>query len=165
MAQAGWFYASAGRQSGPVSDDALRGRLTSGNVKWDDLVWCEGRANWALARSVAALAQGAPPPLPRPSIPVGYAAPPPRSQDIGQDTGMRMLLPVGRSGWAIAAGYLGLLSVLLIFAPIALIVAIIAILDIKRNPQKHGMGRAVFGLITGVLGTTMLVLLFIGRAF
>jgi hypothetical protein len=84
------------------------------------------------------------------------------SAGIGQDSGMRMLLPVGRAGWAIAAGYLGLISVLLLPAPIAVLVSLIAIRDISRsaagpNP-KHGMGRAIFGLIMGALGTALLIL-------
>ncbi len=75
------------------------------------------------------------------------------------DRMMRMLLPVGRSGWAIAAGYLGLLSFVMLPAPISLIVSIIAIRDLKINPQLHGMGRAVFGLVMGILGTFGLALL------
>ena len=31
----------------------------------------------------------------------------PPHEDIGKNAGMRMLFPVGRSGWAIAAGYAG----------------------------------------------------------
>jgi hypothetical protein len=81
-----------------------------------------------------------------------YAPPRP----IGEDAGMRMLIPVGRSGWAIAAGYLGLFSVLVVPAPLALIVSIVAIRDIKGHPDRHGMGRAVFGLIMGILGTLLL---------
>jgi hypothetical protein len=72
--------------------------------------------------------------------------------DIGQNAGMRMLLPVGRSGWAIAAGYMGLLSVLLIPAPIALILGIVAIIDIKKHPGRHGMGRAIFGIVMSIVG-------------
>jgi hypothetical protein len=72
--------------------------------------------------------------------------------------GMRMILPVGRSIWAIAAGYAGLFAVLCLPAPIALILGIIAIRDIKRHPEKHGMGRAVFGLVMGILGTLGLLL-------
>lgn len=82
-------------------------------------------------------------------VPIAYASPQPR--DIGQDAGIRMLLPVGRSGWAIAAGYLGLFSVLVIPAPIAVIVSIIAIRHMKKDPTQHGMGRAIFGLIMGGL--------------
>ena len=39
--------------------------------------------------------------------------------DLGDDAAMRMLLPVGRSGWAIAAGYLGLFSLIVLPAPYA----------------------------------------------
>ncbi|MBM81277.1 MAG: hypothetical protein CMJ78_11895 [Planctomycetaceae bacterium] len=75
------------------------------------------------------------------------------SQGLGEDATARMLLPVGRSGWAIAAGYLGLFSLLCCPAPFALIIGVIAVMDIKKNPQRHGMGRAVFGIIMGTLGT------------
>ncbi len=73
-----------------------------------------------------------------------------------------MLIPVGRSGWAIAAGYLGLFSFVVLPAPISLIVALIAISDIRKNPEKHGMGRAIFGLVMGILGTVALAFGLIG---
>ena len=75
-----------------------------------------------------------------------------------------MLLPVGRSGWAIAAGYLGLISVLVIPAPFALLFGILAIMDIRKNPKKHGMGRAIFGIIMGTLVTIGFLILFIAIA-
>jgi hypothetical protein len=79
-----------------------------------------------------------------------------REPDLGEDAGIRMLLPVGRSGWAIAAGYLGLVSVLLVPAPFALLAGILAIREMRRDTKKHGMGRAVFGIIMGGLGTLAL---------
>ncbi len=84
--------------------------------------------------------------------------------DIGQDPGIRMLLPVGRSFWAIAAGYLGLFSVLCFPAPLALLAALLAIREMRRDPKKHGMGRAVFGLVMGGIGTACLVLVLIAMA-
>lgn len=87
------------------------------------------------------------------------------SRDIGQDAGMRLLLPVGRSVLAIVAGYLGLFSVLLIPAPFALLVGILAIYDIRRNPKKHGMGRAIFGIVMGAIGTLLLILVLLTSAF
>ena len=74
-------------------------------------------------------------------------------QDLGDDPAVRMLLPVGRSIWAIAAGYLGLISVCGLPAPLALICGIVAIRDIKTHPDRHGMGRAIFGIVMGALGT------------
>ena len=89
-----------------------------------------------------------------------------QSRDLGQDAGMRMLLPVGRSGYAIAAGYLGLFSLLIFPAPLALLFGIIAVVDIRKHPSKHGMGRAVFAIGMGTLGTVALgMLVFTGVFF
>jgi hypothetical protein len=91
------------------------------------------------------------------AVPVtGYPGPLPRAAD---DATTRMLLPVGRSAWAIAAGYLGLFSVLIVIAPIALVISIIAVRDLRKNPHLHGWGRAVFGLIMGALGTLGMLLM------
>jgi hypothetical protein len=77
---------------------------------------------------------------------------------MGDDAGMRMLLPVGRSLWAIASGYLGLISVLLVPAPFALLTGILALRAMRRDPKLHGMGRAIFGIVMGSLGTIALLL-------
>ena len=80
---------------------------------------------------------------------------------MGDHLGARLLLPVGRSGWAIAAGYLGLFALVIIPAPLALIVSIIAIVDIRKSAhsgkKKHGMGRAIFGLVVGTIGSAILL--------
>ena len=80
----------------------------------------------------------------------------PKPRAIDDSLAMRMILPVGRSGLAIAAGYAGLFSMLCFPAPIALLLGILAIIDIKRHPEKHGMGRAVFALIMGGLFSILL---------
>jgi uncharacterized RDD family membrane protein YckC len=77
----------------------------------------------------------------------------PTAPPDAHDDPLRMLLPVGRSGLAIAAGYLGLLSPLLLPAPFALFAGIRAVIDLKRHPEKIGMGRAVFGIVMGGLFT------------
>ncbi|MBX9788615.1 MAG: DUF4190 domain-containing protein [Pirellulales bacterium] len=68
-----------------------------------------------------------------------------------------MLLPVGRSILAIHAGYLGLFAVLIFPAPIALLVGVLAVIDIRRHPKKHGLGRAIFGIVMGAAGTILLI--------
>ena len=102
------------------------------------------------------LRSGAPTDRPR-----SAAAPEP---GIGEDAGMRLLLPVGRSGWAIAAGYLGLFSFLVVFAPICLVVSIVAALHLRRNPKLHGWGRTIFGLVMGGLGTVIFIFMAIALA-
>jgi len=76
---------------------------------------------------------------------------------MGDDASLRMLLPVGRSGWAIAAGYLGLFSLILFPAPFAIVCGVLAIRDIKRKPKSHGMGRAIFGILMGCGGSLGLI--------
>jgi hypothetical protein len=70
---------------------------------------------------------------------------------VGDDAAMRLLLPVGRSAWAIAAGYLGLFSLIPFFAPIGLVVSIIAAVRLRQNPELRGWGRVIFGLIVSGL--------------
>jgi hypothetical protein len=94
------------------------------------------------------------PPISRPAGPAPAFRPPP---SIGDDPAIRMLLPVGRSGLAIAAGYAGLFAILLVPAPIALLLGILAIRDLRNNPHKHGMGRAIFGVVMGSVFTLALV--------
>ena len=76
------------------------------------------------------------------------------------DTAMRMLLPVGRSVYASFAGYLGLFSVLLIFAPFALLFGILGVRDVNKNKDKHGKGMAIFGIIMGAIFSVLLVVVY-----
>ena len=94
-------------------------------------------------------------PLLAPPLP----GPPSLPSTLANDPLARVLLPVGRSGWAIAAGYLGLFSLLLAPAPFAIAAGLLALADMRRHPEKLGMGRTVFGLVMGALGTVALVAL------
>jgi len=153
-----WLLHRNGQQSGPYSLDHLRMLVSSTQLAGDDLVWRPGMGEWIPASRHPILfprhpsGSTAPPPLP--PMPVYERTPPP---DPGQNAGIRMLIPVGRSGWAIAAGYLGLLSVLGIFGPFAIICGIMALREMKRTPSLHGAGRAWFGIIMGALGCVLLL--------
>lgn len=73
----------------------------------------------------------------------------------GDEGAVKWLIPIGRSGWAVASGYLGLLScfpfVGLVFGILAVISGILALRHSKRNPKMGGKGRAIFGIIVGSL--------------
>ncbi|HVA47554.1 MAG TPA: hypothetical protein VNH11_14380 [Pirellulales bacterium] len=75
-----------------------------------------------------------------------------------EDFVIRLILPVGRSRWAIAAGYTGLFAVIIVPAPFAILLGVIAVIDLRRNPKLHGWGRAVFGLVMGVVCTMLAVI-------
>ena len=88
--------------------------------------------------------------------------PPPRP--IEDEPAMRWILPVGQSLWSIAAGYLGLFSLLCFPAPLALVCGIIAIWHLRKNPRLSGWGRAIFGLVMGILGTLLLAIFLVAAA-
>lgn len=140
------FIHKNGQQWGPYEEQQVLAGLHDGTWSLSDAAWREGMAAW---QPLGVLY----PPMPM------YAPPPPKR--LEDDPAMRFILPVGRSIWAIAAGYLGLFSFIIFPAPIALIVSVIAIWDIQKSKangnHKLGMGRAIFGLIMGVLGTGILL--------
>ncbi len=78
------------------------------------------------------------------------------SAAAANDPALALVVPLGRSGLAIAAGYLGLLAMIPFLAPVALVVSILALRDFRAHPEKKGRGRAVFGLIMGITFTILL---------
>jgi hypothetical protein len=85
----------------------------------------------------------------------------PRPRD-SHDDALGYIIPINVSGWAIAAGYAGLFSVLLVFAPISLVLGIVALRDLERRPQLRGKGRAWFGAVMGGVFSFVLVIVLIG---
>jgi hypothetical protein len=181
-----WFYTEGADRIGPIPKAELVARIFRGEILPAGMVWTPGMPEWQSAVETTELAstelesaapptapapaRSTPPPLPSiDSLPYAGRAPfsamYPPSPDLGQNSGMRMLIPVGRSPGAIAAGYLGLFSVLLAPAPVALAVSVMAIRDIQKHPKSHGMGRAVFGLIMGILGTVGLAIAILTVSF
>lgn len=99
-----------------------------------------------------------------------YPYPPPGYPPTATDPALRMVVPIGVSPWAIAAGYLGLLSFLCgVTGPFALLTGILALRQIKRDPQLGGHVRAWVGIVLGVFGSVGLgfvlisVLISLGR--
>jgi hypothetical protein len=55
MPDRAWYYASGGQQRGPVKTAQLKQLATAGELKPEDLVWCDGMPNWAPAGTVKGL--------------------------------------------------------------------------------------------------------------
>src|SRR5437879_3474903 len=84
-----------------------------------------------------------------------YLDPAARPKPRPPDTVERVLLPVGRPAASIAAGYLGLFAcfplVGFVAAILAIVLGVLALKQIKRDPSLSGKGRAWFGIIAGGL--------------
>lgn len=71
---------------------------------------------------------------------------------------MRWIIPIGTSVWAILAGYAGLISFgCCPLGPLAVVFGSVAIYDIQRNPKIGGMGRAIFGIVSGLITSIALI--------
>ena len=75
-----------------------------------------------------------------------------------RDRSVEALLPVNRTGLSIAAGYAGLFAMLVVTAPIAIVLGVLALRDLRDKPDVGGRGRAWFGVVAGVLGSIPLLL-------
>ena len=51
-----WYYEKNGAQSGPVSEDALKDLIASGEISSQNLIWKEGMADWSPYETVFAVA-------------------------------------------------------------------------------------------------------------
>ncbi|MBC7581447.1 hypothetical protein H7097_01085 [Aeromicrobium sp.] len=65
------------------------------------------------------------------------------------DHGLHYIIPLNTSGVAIAAGYVALFSILIIPAPIAIILGVLGLREVKKHPGLHGKFRSLFAIAAG----------------
>lgn len=140
--EGGWFYEARGEAVGPLSLPELIALFHARKLDARTIVWTAAMTERRPAGMLPALAQHIP-------------------DDGGA---LNLLIPIGpQSGVAIAAGYLGILSLTVVPGPLALALGIFALRDLKAHPHKRGLGRALTGIIMGGLATIGLIAILIGR--
>ena len=74
---------------------------------------------------------------------------------------MHWIVPVGRSWQSIVAGYLGLFSLVIwVLAPISIGAGIWALMRAQHG--GHGRGRAITGIVGGVIGAALGIAVILG---
>ena len=58
-----WYYVQEGRQAGPVDDATFRQWVAEHRIGPEQLIWCEGMAQWQPAGTVPGLFSPTPPPI------------------------------------------------------------------------------------------------------
>jgi predicted acyltransferase len=82
----------------------------------------------------------------------GARAPVAEKAITAEDIAIGLVIPHKVSGLAVAAGYVGLVSLFcLVPSPIAILLGILAIRDLRKHPGKQGYGRAIFAIVAGSL--------------
>jgi hypothetical protein len=51
-----WYYSKSGSQHGPISQEVMRSKISSGEIYQSDLVWREGMVDWLTVARVPELA-------------------------------------------------------------------------------------------------------------
>ena len=169
-----WYYGVDEQQLGPVSEQDLRAKITSGEIDPDALVWKEGMDDWLQVRQVPEMLSAATGdigssvarPASGPASSGGASASRylnnPASVTLGGgSTGNTTYGPTQKtSGLAIAALCLGIGGLMLcqILSFGGVICGHMALRQIKEsNFEVGGKGMALAGLITGYLGIVLLI--------
>ena len=87
-----------------------------------------------------------------------------RPREDEYDPALKMVVPLNTSALAIIAGYVGLISVLCFPAPFALLLGILALVHLKKNPKLDGKVRAIFAIVMGGLFSAIFVTILVVAA-
>lgn len=136
-----WFYGTPEKKQGPIKQSTLVAMARNRTLPPTTLVFTEGMQRW----------------VPAGKLPFLFAQQPTSS---GDDGALNLLLPLGpQSGWAIASGYLGILALApvlaLITGPLSITFAVLGMRDLRRNPQKRGLGRCITGIVLSSIGLVL----------
>ncbi len=131
-----WSYIQNGATQGPVPQETLQALLASGQVRWNDLVWRQGLADWTQAGSLPEL-RVAPPPPPAPAITL---APPREEAAVAAEVvdALRATRP-----WVRFMGVLGILGTIL------MAVVALAVVGMTQGPLR-GMPAGMRVVLPGI---------------
>ncbi len=150
---------------GPFDDEQLRQFVAVGTLKSNDLICDADGGTWVEAFSIRPTYFHAAPPPPPPLAPSPPLPQTPPTQipanlppsPTSSDVALGILIPVRVAPLALVAGYVGLFSLLVFPAPIALVLGIMALRRLKADPMSRGAGRAWFAIVAGAIGTFVLL--------
>lgn len=156
-----WYYSKNDKQHGPVSEEDLKSKLSSGEVTEQDLAWCEGMGDW---KPVGTLQQFKPAGSAAPPAPVPQGAPSPMGAPGAPRQAMAPVAPT--SGLAITSlicGIIGICGFFACFIPCivglgGIICGHMAMGEIKKSQDRiQGKGLAIAGMIMGYISVVVLV--------
>jgi hypothetical protein len=133
------------KEYGPITADQLRQWISEGRINAHTRVQTEGTGVW---KSVAELPE--------------FAAALPASAPSAPVTPIQMATAPGAAKsnpmalWAMITGIISLLCCQ-VLGPVSLVLGIVALSQIKQNPQQTGSGFAIAGIVLGILSLIIAV--------
>jgi hypothetical protein len=120
------------KEYGPISGEQIRQWIQEGRLNAASKIQVDGASEWKLVRELPEFAALLPPPPAPIAFPSAPAAPATNAM----------------AGWALGTGIFAILCCQ-IFAPVSIVLGIMALSQIKQNPNQGGRGFAVAGIILG----------------
>jgi hypothetical protein len=130
------------KEYGPITADQLRQWIFEGRINASTKVQPEGAGVWKCVSELpefAAALPGGTPSAPGTPIPMAMAPPAAKSNQLAL--------------WAMITGIISMIPCCLgIPGPVSIVLGIVALSQIKKNPQQTGSGFAITGIVLGILG-------------
>jgi Domain of unknown function (DUF4190)/GYF domain 2 len=134
------------KEYGPITADQLRQWISEGRINAHTRVQTEGAVGWKsvseLPEFAAVLPVAVPPSLTTP-MPVAMAPVAAKSNQMAV--------------WAMVTGILSLLCCQ-ILGPVSIVLGMVALSQIKNNPQQQGSGFAIAGIVLGILSLIVAII-------
>lgn len=160
-----WHFVRNGEQHGPVTEDALRAMLASGQVGPTDLVWKDGMEQWQEARSVSGLVPASLPGVPDPlrgSAPPVMSVPAASVQPVAPGPSAASGQPPtsGKAVGSLVCSILGFFVCAFFGHLIGIILGYSARKEIRNSGGAlGGEGMAKAGIILGWIGVVFTLIL------
>lgn len=135
------------KEYGPISADQLRLWISEGRINAASKVRREEDPVWKTAGDfpeLAPLLTSAPPPPPQP-----------RPTTITYDPAPAKNNPLAL--WSMITGIVSVACCCNIIGPVSIILGIIGLSQIKKNPAQRGKGFAIAGIVLGSLALVMMI--------
>jgi hypothetical protein len=146
------------KEYGPVSADQLRQWIAEGRVNSQTKVQAADATEWKAMAEIpefAGVLPKAPPPAPTPSVPIK----PPQAQRANSQMAV----------WSMITGILSLLCCCGFAAPVAIVLGMVALSQLKNHPELTGSGFAIAGIVMGIVAilvcASFLMLFFLSPQF
>ncbi len=137
------------KEYGPITADQLRQWIVEGRINANTKVQAEGAGTWKCVSELPEFAASFPASAPSaPVTPTPIAMPPVAAK------------PNQMAVWAMVTGIISLICCQ-IFSPVSIVLGIVALSQIKQNPQQTGSGFAITGIVLGILSLILIVIFFL----
>ncbi len=137
------------KEYGPITADQLRQWISEGRINAHTKVQTEGAGVWKCISELPEFAAALPGSAPSaPVTPIQMATAPAAAKSN------QMAL------WAMITGFISFIPCCWgILGAVSIVLGIVALLQIKKNPQQTGSGFAITGIVLGILSIIMAITL------